>query len=73
MYHFAMLTPHEQLVKHKNLKMVLRTAKVTIFRKVLSRIYGTLCGPLEDHVENHWSKCIISFCTTLIYPHSYQN
>jgi len=23
------------------------TAKVTLFRNVLSRVYGTLCGPLE--------------------------
>jgi len=62
---FAMVTSHEQQVKHKNLKMV----KVTIFRSVLSRIYGTLCGPLEipggppvvhlDHVENYWSRKLI--------------
>jgi len=42
MDHFAMLTPHEQLVKHKNLKMVLHnflyscTVKVTIIVKVTS-------------------------------------
>jgi len=40
------------------------TVKITIFRNFLSRIYGTLCGPLEipggplvvhlDHIEIHW-------------------
>jgi len=40
MDHLAMLTSHEHQVK-----AVLH--KVTIFRNVLSRIYGTLCGPLE--------------------------
>jgi len=38
--HSAMLTLHEELVEH-----VLR--KVTIFRKISSKIYGTLCGTLE--------------------------
>jgi len=50
MENFAMLTPHEQLVKHKNLKMVLHNllcSKVAIFRNVLSRINGILCGRLE--------------------------
>jgi len=38
--HSAMLTLHEELVEH-----VLR--KVTIFRKILSKIYGTHCGTQE--------------------------
>jgi len=39
------------------------TVKVTIFKNILSRIYGTICGPLKipggspvvylEHVENH--------------------
>jgi len=38
---FATLTPLEPVVE-----TVLH--KVTIFRNVLSRIYGTLCGPLKN-------------------------
>jgi len=54
---FAMLTPHEQLVK-----TVLYIGRWTQ-RHFQSRIYGTFFGPLEispvvhqDHTENHWPK-----------------
>jgi len=46
MDHFAMLTPHEQLVK-----AVLH--KVAVFRNVLSRICGPPCWPLA--IRN-WSR-----------------
>jgi len=56
MDHFAILTPY----------VIFCTVEVTLFRNVLSGIYGTLCGPLEipgepplvhlDHIENHWVK-----------------
>jgi len=46
---------------------------VTIFRNVLTGIYGTLCGPLEipvgppvvhlHHVKNHWARTITSGAT----------
>jgi len=48
--HFAILTPHEQLVKHKNLKMVLHNllySKGYNFQERVSTICGTSCGPLQ--------------------------
>jgi len=50
MDHIAKLASDEQLVKHKNLKIILPNllhGKVYIFRNVLSRICGTLCEPQE--------------------------
>jgi len=47
MTHFAMLITHEQLVEnciaHRSVK-------------ILSRIYGTLCGPLKFQVGHRWAK-----------------
>ena len=61
MNHFAMPQAQEP---QKRSYIISCEVQVTIFRKVLSKIYGTLCEPLEipgrppmvhlDHVENHW-------------------
>jgi len=50
MDHFAMLTSNEQLVKHKNLKMILHNSLYSIgyiFQDVLSRTCETFCGTLK--------------------------
>jgi len=59
MEHFAMLPPC----------IIYCTVKVTVFRHVLQRFYGTLCGPLEilvhlDSIENHC--CSIYSCNLFI-------
>ena len=53
MDHLAVLTPHEQQVEN-----VLH--KVTIFRNVLSRFYGTLCEPLESVDHCLWAVFVLS-------------
>ena len=45
MDHFSMLTPHEQLVKHKNLKLVLHNL-----------LYIQGCNFQERFIKNSWNS-----------------
>jgi len=55
MDHFAMLTPDEQLVQFY---IIYSTVKVTVFKNILSGVYGTVCRPLEILSGPRWESLV---------------